>query len=93
MKLVRVRECDGACCKASPRWPTKDGKSCVFLSQDNLCKIKLNPELLPREPSPVYPNRSSKETFQETCVDWPQKGVQSIGQTDECCLQWVSDDG
>jgi hypothetical protein len=90
MKLVQVRECDGKCCEEKPRWPTVDGKRCVHLTAEGRCAIKINPELMPHEPSPCFPNRSAAETFRETCVDWPQNSYEGR-DTGGCCWQWVDD--
>ena len=92
MKLIQVRECDGQCCRESPRWPTRDGKSCVYLDSNNRCSVKINSVMLAiAGPSPAFPNRSAAETFKETCDDWPQNSNPKIGQTSECCWQWVED--
>jgi hypothetical protein len=85
MKLVQVRECDGKCCKESPRWPTVDGLSCQYL-KDGKCLIKTGEQPIPTKASPTWPNK----VFQETCVDWPQNSPEGR-DTGGCCWQWVED--
>jgi hypothetical protein len=89
MKLVQIRECDGQCCKESPRWPTVDGLSCQYL-KDGKCLIKTGEQPIPTKASPTWPNKSSHEVFQETCVDWPQNSPEGR-DTGGCCWQWVED--
>lgn len=92
--LVRVRDCDGQCCKESPRWPTADGKSCVYLNADNRCELQLDLSIIPDESSShAFPNKGTKEVFMETCLEWPHNSYPMIGKTGECCWQWVEDSG
>lgn len=100
--LEQVRDCDGACCKASPRFPDADGTDCIYrdttLGKENLgCKLMtgevdevvFDDASIPRI---EYGNRTPKEVFYDTCVNWPQntpRKHQSVGDTGNCCWQWV----
>ena len=86
--LLRVRPCDGACCKQSPRWPTKDAegnKTCKFLSSEKKCLIKLGQAKIPKK-CPAMPHLSGKAAFEVSCKKWPQN-MPGRG-TGDCCLQW-----
>ena len=89
--LQQVRECDGACCKESPRWPTPDGTSCKYLNNNNLCLITLGEQPVPHKRSPSVPAITAKEAFRITCVEWPQQHCEEkLGETAGCCWQWVN---
>ena len=88
--LQQVRECDGECCRESPRFPV-EGKSCEFL-EDGKCRIKAGKAKVPKGESPVWPGRSASDVYQETCVDWPQNSREGH-DTGGCCWQWVEDNG
>jgi len=85
----RVRECDGACCKESPRWPTVDGKSCIYLNPDNRCQIQTGEKSIPHKRSPAQPSFTAKEAFRLTCAEWPENRPGK--RTGNCCKQWVDD--
>ena len=90
MQLIKVRECDAACCKSSPRWPTPEGTSCEYLDADNCCKIMTGEVELPCHPSPALPKLTAEETFRMCCMEWPQQHCeQKIGETADCCWQWI----
>jgi hypothetical protein len=76
-------------CLANTRWPTVDGLSCQYL-KDGKCLIKTGEQPIPTKASPTWPNKSSHEVFQETCVDWPQNSPEGR-DTGGCCWQWVED--
>lgn len=88
--LKRVRACNSSCCKESPRWPTPNGKSCVYLDTHG-CRIQRYLEDIPKEKSPAQPNITAKEAFQKTCLDWPHNSEPRIGKTGNCCWQWVDE--
>ncbi|MDX1489092.1 MAG: hypothetical protein R3268_12865 [Acidiferrobacterales bacterium] len=90
MKLVQVRECDGQCCRESPRWPVEGGDRCLFLDTDGKCSIKKGDYPVPIIESPTWPGRDPAEVFQETCVNWPQNSPEGR-DTGGCCWQWVKD--
>lgn len=93
MKLVQVRDCDGACCRESPRFPNEDGSDCIYRDRrckdiKKGCKLMQNPNLIPDGPCPVIPTMTAKEALQETCIDWPHNSP--VGRkTGKCCWQWV----
>lgn len=79
MRLVRVRPCDGACCRESPRFPTEGRASCRFLDASGRCELRRRPELIPED---------SVDLFVRTCLQWPEFWPAGRG-TGGCCLQWV----
>ena len=93
MKLIRTRECDGACCVESPRFPNADRSDCIF-HVNNGCDIKRGVSELPTGMSPVRPNLTTEEEFEDTCVGWPQNcppHKQNERNNGKCCLQWVKE--
>ena len=92
MKLVQVRKCDAACCKESPRFPDRRYKipRCKYL-KDNLCQIQSGERPIPKGESPIWPGRSSKDVFEDTCLNWPESSDPKLGETEGCCWQWVDD--
>ena len=90
--LKQVRECDGACCKESPRWPTHHGLTCRYL-KGNLCTIKTGEDKLPSKRSPAAPDMTAEECFRIYCMEWPQQHCEEkIGETANCCWQWIDGD-
>ena len=94
MKLVQVRECDGACCKEAPRFPNSDGSDCIYHDSGDKdiksgCQLMRDPNLIPDGPCPVLPRLTAKEALQETCIDWPHN-MPGRG-TGKCCWQWVNE--
>ena len=101
MKLSQVRECDGKCCEESPRFPNAEGTHCIYFDLATAadvgtlafiggCKIMRGEAAVPDGESPTNPGQSAAQTYQETCVDWPQN--MPGRDTGGCCLQWVEDD-
>jgi hypothetical protein len=87
MRLVQTRDCDGACCRESPRWPNADRSDCLF--HDHSCRIRRGEAEIPEE-SPVRQNMTGVDVFILDCLQWPQKNCRArIGQTVNCCWQWV----
>ena len=86
--LKQVRECDGQCCKDSPRFPIViDGtRTCKFLDiQANglHCSIQRGTAKVPSGMSVPLPHLTNQEAFQLTCIDWP---TNRIGRnTGGCC--------
>lgn len=94
LKLVKVRECDSACCRESPRFPNADHSDCIYNDGEDKtkgCSLQRDPSLIPRGSCPAIPRMTAKEAVQETCIDWPQNSPQRLGSTSECCWQWVED--
>lgn len=104
MQLVQVRECDGACCVESPRFPNADHSDCIYhnpvtIGPENAgCKLMVDPSIDPDESKRMddrmFDGITAEELFQSTCVEWPQSTPlkdQSIGKTGGCCWQWVED--
>jgi len=101
MAWVQVRKCDGACCKECPRWPEptweKEGEtsaklgSCLYF--DTLsdgspkCLLIADETLIPKEPSPMLPNLTPKEAFEQTCKFWPHN-MPADTDTGDCCWKW-----
>jgi len=92
LKLIKVRECDGVCCKESPRFPNKDKTDCIYHDQNGPkgCAIQRGDAVIPDGPSPINPALTGQEAFEQTCLPWPhdqKKGSNRhlIG----CCWQWV----
>ena len=44
---------------------------------------------MPNEMSVIFPDRSAKEVFEETCLNWPHNSHRDTG---DCCWQWVDGD-
>lgn len=93
LSLARVRECDAACCRESPRFPNADGSDCIY-NVDASCELMSGKATMPDRRSVIFTDRSAREVFQETCVDWPQNtpvDKRRIDKTGGCCWQWVED--
>jgi len=88
MRLVRTRECDGQCCKEHPRFPTDDGKDCVYL-KDRRCTLWNNPSLIPDGDCPVWREHTAVDAFILSCKQWPHNAKPDKGGTQGCCWQWV----
>jgi hypothetical protein len=94
MKLVQVRECDGKCCKESPRFPNADRSDCIYRTepdQQKGCALQRDPSLIPDGNCPVLPDLTAKQAFEQTCLPWPENSDPVIGETGDCCWQWVDD--
>jgi len=89
MKLVRIRECDGQCCKDTPRFPNKDKTDCVY-HIDNGCDLMRDSSLVPDTNSVARPNMTGIDDFISVCKQWPQF-YPSTRKTGNCCLQWVNE--
>lgn len=95
LKIVKVRECDGACCKASPRFPTEDKKDCIYRTNEDKSKgcscMNEGFDLDSLPTSPAIPSLTGRETFELTCLNWPHNvpNPKLGGTGEECCLQWV----
>ena len=88
LTLVKMRPCDGACCKESPRWPNEDGTDCIYHDIGG-CKIKRGQAEIPKGDCPVI-DMSAEKAFEMWCVEWPQKHSEKrLGETANCCWQWV----
>ncbi len=103
LALVQVRPCDGACCKAAPRFPVARGV-CKYFDDTidvevgkagRFCKLFADTSKqreLSKRPRETNLNKlSDRDYFQQTCVDWPQNSTPKIGDTAGCCWQWVED--
>lgn len=88
MRLIKIRECDGACCKSAPRFPNEDNTNCIY-SNNNMCTLIDDPSLIPDIQCPVKPNLTAAEAVQQTCIDWPHNMHDRA--TGDCCWQWVDD--
>ena len=87
MRLVRGRDCDGACCRESPRWPTKDKSDCIF--HDELgCKIMRGEAEIP-DTNEVLPDLTGQDCFVYSCLQWPHNSTPREGKTGKCCWQWL----
>lgn len=96
MRLVQVRKCDGECCKESPRFPNADRTDCIYRTEQNPekgCILQCDASLIPDGQCPVLPHFTAKEAFEQTCLPWPENSDPKIGETGNCCWQWVADDG
>lgn len=95
MRLVIVRECDGACCRESPRFPNADHSDCIYhdTSGGKLnagCMLMRGAAPIPSEGSVPLRDLTAGQVYQQTCVEWPQKNsVPEAGDTGSCCWQWV----
>ena len=93
VRLVQVRECDGKCCEEKPRWPNADHSHCIYwsLTQAEIdgCALMRGEAEVPDE-SPIWPERSGTEVYQETCVEWPHN-TREGRDTGGCCWQWIDD--
>lgn len=89
MKLVQVRECDGECCRESPRFPNEDHSDCLYHDEGG-CMLMRNIGLVPDGLCPVYPRLTAMDALILHCFQWPQIGCDAkLGETANCCWQWV----
>lgn len=94
MSWRQTRPCDGVCCEAQPRFPTRDGKSCIYLDpvvSDKRCLIQRGDKKLPDEPCPVLSKMSSQEAFDWSCVGWPHN-MKSHNALKGCCWEYIYSD-
>lgn len=91
MKLVQVRECDGVCCKESPRFPNKDKTNCIYRDRWG-CKIQRGLAEAPKGKWHGGLGYTNAQVVEETCVKWPHNSEPKLGKTGGCCWQWVDND-
>ena len=89
MRLKKVRNCDGSCCKESPRWPNVDGV-CKYQAVNGDCMIMSGDAELDDERSPCMPKKDPQAVFQETCLEWPHNSKPER-PTNNSCWQWIED--
>lgn len=77
-ELIRVRECDGSCCKQSPQFPNDAGDGCIYRNKSG-CKLMAGEASVPVE---------SMGQFIRACLDWPHNMPDR--ETGDCCWQWVN---
>lgn len=87
MILDQVRECDGACCKESPRWPNADRSDCIFHDAKG-CQITRGEAEIPIGQSRIV-DMTTVEFYENTCLNWPQNSDPKLGETANCCWQWI----
>ena len=94
--LRQVRACDGSCCRGSPRFPNERGDDCLYHitpvgKERGGCMLMNDPRLVPEAgvKSFPFPERDAKDVFLETCVEWPHNKRPAIGDTGDCCWQWM----
>ena len=86
--LVRIRKCDGACCRESPRFPNADKSDCRYHDEEGCQLMRGTP--VPNEMSVIFPDRTAADVFEETCVNWPHNTeTPRLGKTGNCCWQWI----
>ena len=90
LALKQVRDCDGECCRESPRYPNADRSDCIFHDAGG-CQIKRGEAEIPKGMSAALPHLTNKQDFELTCVGWPQNSDPKLGETANCCWQWVDD--
>jgi len=91
MRLTQTRDCDGRCCKESPRWPNAEGTDCIFHKGTGPfmgCKLMLKEAKIP-DKCPAMPDRTGQDAFSYSCQDWPESMPEGRS-TGNCCLQWVN---
>lgn len=97
MQLVQGRECDGACCKESPRFPNADHSDCIYHDTKNGkenagCALMRGDAELPSDGCVNFKDLSIEGVFNQTCVLWPQQNsIAERSDTGGCCWQWVDD--
>jgi len=92
MRLVQTRSCDGQCCRESPRFPNDDHTDCKYRDPTNPekgCLLQRDPSLIPEGNCPALPKMGAKEAFELTCINWPENSDPKLGETANCCWQWV----
>lgn len=78
---MRTRECDGQCCKESPRFPNAEKTDCIY-HDENGCQLQRDLSLIPE---------GYEDRVIQTCKQWPQNSP--VGRsTGGCCWQWVMHD-
>jgi len=90
VRLVKTRDCDGACCLASPRFPKENGEAGCEYSSNGTCQI-LDGNVDAPAVSPTQPHLTGAETVELTCNAWPHNTPDGRGTGDECCWQWGDD--
>ena len=97
MRLVQVRDCDGECCRESPRFPNADHSDCIYHDksagkEQGGCALMRGDAPIPSEGSVPLGDLTTEEVYQKTCVEWPQQNSEAkVGDTGGCCLQWIDD--
>lgn len=97
--LTKVRRCDGSCCKQSPRFPNRAGDDCIYHNVDDGkeatgCQLMTGEETISDDgmKSSAFPSRDAYQVYFDTCVDWPQQNsIRELGNTGDCCWQWVEE--
>jgi len=96
LELVQVRECDGGCCKASPRFPNAVGDDCIYrtdtaaATSNQGCSLMSDKSPIYGKTSPTDPSKTAVACFNATCLNWPHDSAPKLGKTgDECCWQWT----
>ena len=93
LELVKIKECDGACCKVSPRFPNTDKSDCIYRTNSDGskgCSVMNKGYDLDSLPiSFAFPEQSGKQTVLDTCFNYPHNSRVGRGTGDECCWQWV----
>ncbi len=87
-RLVQVRDCDGACCRESPRFPNHDRSDCLYHGTGG-CMLRRDPSLIPDGDCPAYPRYTAADAVVVHCRGWPQNSTPKPGETGGCCFQWV----
>lgn len=87
-RLVQVRDCDGACCRESPRFPNHDRSDCLYHGTSG-CMLRRDPSLIPDGACPAYPRYTAADAVVVHCRGWPQNSTPKPGETGGCCFQWV----
>ncbi len=93
MKFVKVRECDGQCCRKVPRFPNAEGTDCIYHTDSGPtgCAIQRGDMTIknPDAPSLHYPDTmTNQQIFDQTCVPWPHLHTEGR-DTDGCCWKWL----
>lgn len=96
MTFVRVRKCDGECCRESPRFPNAEHSDCIYHDRTGKeaggCRLMRGADPIPTEGGVPLGELTTEQVFQETCVKWPQQNsAPEAGSTGGCCLQWIDD--
>lgn len=89
--LKQVRECDGACCRESPRFPNADHSDCIYHDrtgkENNGCRLMRGDDPIPTKGGVLCKDLTTKQLFEETCVKWPHNMPDR--DTGDCCWQLV----
>ena len=93
LELQQIKECDGGCCKASPRFPNADNTDCLYrteVNQSKGCSLMADTSPIDGKVSIADSNMTAIEVFDLTCKNWPHNQTPKLGKTGaECCWQWV----